>query len=51
MFTKKRAVVLQNRFTRSVLEIEFEHQEIQFEAQKKLKLIYRGQGIETNIQT
>ena len=45
MFTKKRAVVLQNRFTRSVLEIEFEHQEIQFEAQKKLKLIYRGKEL------
>ena len=28
------------------LEIELEHQEIQFEAQKKLKLIYRGKELE-----
>jgi len=45
MFIKKRDVVLQNRFTRECLEIELEYQEIPFEAQRKLKLAYRGREL------
>ncbi len=33
------------------LEIELEHQEIQFEAQKKLKLIYRGKELEKTFKS
>ena len=33
------------------LEIELEHQEIHFEAQKKLKLIYRGKELEKTFKS